>query len=95
MGLANDDDPIFFYHKMPQSSRGRAFDGVVTPSAGGGKNSAIVRVASIVPFLVIKGMALYDRLKEKDAWDIYFCLVTILNIRATYSLSQEDEVSCY
>ena len=32
MGLANDDDPIFFYHKMPQSSRGRAFDGVVTPS---------------------------------------------------------------
>lgn len=41
---------------------------------GGGKDSAIVRVASIVPFLVMKGMALYDRLKEKDAWDIYFCL---------------------
>jgi len=35
MGLANDDDPIFFYHKMPQSSRGRAFDGVVTPSVRG------------------------------------------------------------
>jgi hypothetical protein len=35
MGLANDDDPIFFYHKMPQSSRGRAFDGVVTPSEDG------------------------------------------------------------
>jgi hypothetical protein len=33
-----------------------------------------VRVASIVPFLVMKGMALADRLKEKDAWDIYFCL---------------------
>ena len=32
MGQANDDDPIFFYHKMPQSSRGKAFDGVVTPS---------------------------------------------------------------
>lgn len=74
MGLANDDDPIFFYHKMPQSSRGRAFDGVVTPSADGDKNSAIVRVASIVPFLVIKGMALYDRLKGKDTWDIYFWL---------------------
>ena len=40
----------------------------------GGIDSARVRVATIVPFLVMKGMALYDRLKEKDAWDIYFCL---------------------
>jgi hypothetical protein len=86
--------PILFTTKCLKALEG-GLRGVVTPSAGGGKNSAIVRVASIVPFLVIKGMALYDRLKEKDAWDIYFCLVTILNIRATYSLSQEDEVSCY
>ncbi len=41
---------------------------------GGGKDTATVRVAGIVPFLVMKGMALHDRLKEKDAWDIYFCL---------------------
>lgn len=41
---------------------------------GGGQDSAIIRVASIVPFLVMKGMALYDRMKEKDAWDIYYCL---------------------
>jgi len=34
----------------------------------GGKDSAIVRVACIVPFLVMKGMVLHDRLKEKDAW---------------------------
>jgi len=40
----------------------------------GGIDNARVRVATIVPFLVMKGMALYDRLKEKDAWDIYFCL---------------------
>lgn len=40
----------------------------------GGKDSAIVRVASIVPFIVMKGMALFDRMKEKDAWDIYYCL---------------------
>ena len=40
----------------------------------GGKDSASIRVASIVPFLVMKGMALYDRLKEKDAWDVYFCV---------------------
>jgi hypothetical protein len=40
----------------------------------GGKDSANIRVASIVPFLVMKGMALHDRLKEKDAWDVYFCV---------------------
>lgn len=40
----------------------------------GGKDSASIRVASIVPFLVMKGMALHDRLKEKDAWDVYFCV---------------------
>ena len=41
---------------------------------GGGKDQAQIRVASMVPFLVMKGMALADRLKEKDAWDIYFCI---------------------
>ncbi|MHB1032968.1 MAG: hypothetical protein ACYC0X_34940 [Pirellulaceae bacterium] len=30
---------------------------------GGGKDSATVRVAAIVPFMVMKGMALHDRLK--------------------------------
>jgi hypothetical protein len=40
----------------------------------GGRDHARLRVASIVSFLVMKGMALHDRLKEKDAWDIYFTL---------------------
>jgi len=40
----------------------------------GGKDSVTIRVASIVPFIVMKAMALDDRLKEKDAWDIYYCL---------------------
>jgi hypothetical protein len=40
----------------------------------GGLDVAEVRVAGIVPFLVMKGMALHDRLKPKDAWDIYFCV---------------------
>ena len=40
----------------------------------GSKDTVKVRVASIVPFIVMKGMAIYDRLKEKDAYDIYFCL---------------------
>ena len=41
---------------------------------GGAKDRASVKVASIVPFLVMKGMALYDRMKEKDAYDIYYCV---------------------
>jgi len=41
---------------------------------GGGVDSVTVRVASIVPFLVMKGMALSERLKEKDAWDVYYVL---------------------
>jgi hypothetical protein len=41
---------------------------------GGGKDSVTVRVAGIVPFIVMKAMALADRVKEKDAWDICFCV---------------------
>ena len=40
----------------------------------GAKDSAIIRVASIVPFLIMKAIVLDDRLKEKDAYDIYYCL---------------------
>lgn len=40
----------------------------------GGKDTVTVKVASIVAFLVMKGMALASRIKEKDAWDIYYCL---------------------
>ena len=41
---------------------------------GGAQDSTTVRIASIVPFLAMKGMALATRLKEKDAWDIYYCV---------------------
>ena len=41
----------------------------------GGKDSVHVRVASIAPFLVMKGMAIASRLMEKDAWDIYYCIL--------------------
>ena len=40
----------------------------------GGMDSITIRVAGIVPFLVMKGLALDNRLKEKDAFDIYYCL---------------------
>lgn len=33
-----------------------------------------IKVADIVPFIVMKAMALHDRIKEKDAWDVYYCL---------------------
>ena len=42
---------------------------------GGGRDTVSIRVASVVPFLIMKGMALDERLKEKDAWDIYFCVL--------------------
>ena len=41
---------------------------------GGARDSVKLRVASIVPFIVMKSMALDSRLQEKDSWDIYFCV---------------------
>jgi hypothetical protein len=41
----------------------------------GALDSATVRVASIVPLLVMKGMTLVQRLKEKDAYYIYYCVL--------------------
>jgi hypothetical protein len=42
---------------------------------GGGVDRVTCRIAAVVPFIVMKGMALADRIKEKDAWDIYYCLI--------------------
>jgi hypothetical protein len=39
----------------------------------GATNEATINIPSAGPFLVTKGMALWDRLKEKDAFDVYFC----------------------
>ena len=40
----------------------------------GAKDSVVIKVASIVSFLIMKAIVLDDRLKEKDAYDIYYCL---------------------
>jgi len=40
----------------------------------GGKDKVSFKVSGIVPFLVMKGMAMYDRMKEKDAYDIFYCV---------------------
>ncbi len=41
---------------------------------GGGKDSATIQIAGIVPFIVMKAMAMRDRSKQKDPYDIYYCL---------------------
>jgi len=56
-----------------------AFDDPITVTLegklpDGGKDKVSFRVAGITAFLVMKGMALYDRMKEKDAYDIYYCV---------------------
>lgn len=41
---------------------------------GGGNNTVSVRVATAAALVVMKGVALEERMKEKDAYDIYYCL---------------------
>lgn len=41
---------------------------------GGAKDTVIIPIAGIVPFIVMKAMAMRDRLKPKDPYDIYYCL---------------------
>ena len=40
----------------------------------GTRNTVNLNLSDALPFIVMKGMVLYDRMKEKDAWDIYFCI---------------------
>ena len=56
-----------------------AFDSAITVTLEGelpegGKDKASFKVAGMVPFLVMKGMVMYERMKEKDAYDIYYCI---------------------
>jgi hypothetical protein len=56
-----------------------AFDSSITVTLEGelpegGKDTVSFKVAGMVPFLVMKGMAMHERLKEKDAYDIYYCV---------------------
>ena len=72
-------------HQMIQDAQARkargcdlVFDSTVKLNLAGSlpngaRNEVIVKVPSIGPFLVMKGMALWERMKEKDAYDIYYC----------------------
>ena len=41
---------------------------------GGAKDTVTIPVAGIVPFIVMKAMAMRDRFKRKDPYDVYYCL---------------------
>jgi hypothetical protein len=45
------------------------------PMPGGGKNAVEIAVASIPALLAMKGFAIEQRKKEKDAYDIYYCVL--------------------
>ncbi|MBI4378427.1 MAG: hypothetical protein HY578_04955 [Nitrospinae bacterium] len=56
-----------------------AFDSSITVTLegelpDGGKDKVSFKVAGIAPFLVMKGMVMFERMKEKDAYDIYYCV---------------------
>ena len=42
---------------------------------GGAKDKAVIKISGIIPFIVMKAMAMQDRLKAKDPYDIYYCLL--------------------
>ena len=65
----------------PRKARGAdmAFDAPVGVKITGelpdGKRDTVtIPVAGIVPFIVMKAMAMRDRLKRKDPYDVYYCL---------------------
>lgn len=41
---------------------------------GGARNKAKIRIATVVAFVCMKAFAMNERKKEKDAYDIHFCL---------------------
>jgi hypothetical protein len=58
------DLPLRFYQMV-------AIDGAMP---GGGKNRVEIAVASIPALLAMKGFAINARHKQKDAYDIYYCV---------------------
>lgn len=72
-------------HQMVQDARARKARGcdLVFESAAkiiltgtlpnGAINKVTVKVATIGPFIAMKGMALWEGMKEKHAYDIYYC----------------------
>jgi len=71
--------PFIFFRDVPVNGKTvkvqvDLLSGEYEGTGKGRRDRVTIRVASIVPFFVMKGMALDERLKEKDAWDIYYCI---------------------
>jgi len=58
---------LVFVHNRPLKVSGKMPDG--------SQNEVTIKIADVVPFLVMKGMSLWERYKEKDAYDVYFTLL--------------------
>jgi len=61
---------LVFQHSFSVKLHGKMPDGV--------KNRIGIKIAGVIPFLVMKGMALWSRYKEKDAYDIYYTVLHYL-----------------
>ncbi len=57
---------LVFDHCVQVSVQGRLPNGAL--------DTVTLKVADVVAFLVMKGMALHDRRKEKDCYDIFYCV---------------------
>ncbi len=42
---------------------------------GGGRSKVVVKVASLLPYVVLKALAFQDRHENKDAYDLVFCIL--------------------
>ncbi len=58
---------LVFEHYTPVKLQGKMPDGSF--------NELMINVADLIPFLVMKGMAIWERYREKDAYDIYFTIL--------------------
>lgn len=57
---------LVFQEPVLKLVRGRLPDGAV--------NEVTVRIAGVVPFIVMKGMSIWARKEQKDAYDIYYII---------------------
>lgn len=78
--VEKNDPPLiagFAVQKADGADLALRFSELVTidgPMPGGGTNRVKIAVASIPALLAMKGFAINNRLKRKDAYDIYYCI---------------------
>jgi len=58
---------LAFQYNIPITITGTMPDGAI--------NEITIKIPQVVPFLAMKGMALWDGIKEKHAYDIYFIVL--------------------